>query len=265
MTKKRLVLTDGIRERELQLAGRIVVGRDPSCEISHDDSLLSRRHAEFLTTGDKVMLRDLGSRNGVFVNGERAMERVLEPGDVIQIGPLRASFVVDEAATSVIAEAVDGDRTAVIRRVFTSAQIDAAGELAGVATVEPDDEEEVTRLVPAPRLSTAGEPLEQPYVRYSPPADDEVATVHMRAAEGPRAEASRTPRADAGLFHSILTPVLLLSLLVAGTAAVPVLMGMPMSWMALPIVLALAGSYAVSLAINRRVSDTLSGFDRERT
>jgi predicted component of type VI protein secretion system len=264
MTKKRLVLTDGVRERELQLAGRIVVGRDPSCEISHDDSLLSRRHAEFLTTGDKVMLRDLGSRNGVFVNGERAMERVLEPGDVIQIGPLRARFVLDDAPTSVIAEAVDADRTAVIRKVFTSAQIDAAGKFAGVATAE-SDADEVTRLVPAPRLSTAGEPVEQPYVRYSTPADDEVATVHIRPAERARTEIAPAPRADAGLFHSILTPVLLLSLLVAGTAVLPVLMGMPTSWMALPIVLALAGSYAVSLSINRRVSDTLASFDRERT
>ena len=37
---KKLVLSDGTHERELHLVGRIVVGRDPACEISHDDALL---------------------------------------------------------------------------------------------------------------------------------------------------------------------------------------------------------------------------------
>jgi hypothetical protein len=262
VTNKRLVLTDGTRERELQLAGRIVVGRDPSCEISHDDSLLSRRHAEFLTVGDTVTLRDLGSRLGVFVNGERSMERVLEPGDVVQIGPLRARFVLDDAPTRVIAEAIDGDRTAIIRKVFTAGEI-RTGAVAAVATVEADDEE-VTRLVPAPRFSTAGEAVEQPYFQR-PTQHDESPTLFMRPAEAPRAGHARPLPAEAGLFHSILMPVLLLSMLIAGTAALPMLIGMPIAWMALPVVLALAGSYAVSLSINRRLSETLAAFERERT
>ena len=261
MTNKRLVLTDGTRERELQLAGRIVVGRDPSCEISHDDSLLSRRHAEFLTVGDTVTLRDLGSRLGVFVNGERSMERVLEPGDVVQIGPLRARFVLDDAPTRVIAEAIDGDRTAVIRKVFTAGEM-RTGAVAAVATVEADHEE-VTRLVPAPRLSTAGEAVEQPYFQRSTQHDE--SSLFMRPAEAPRAGRARPRPADAGLFHSILMPVLLLSMLIAGTAALPILAGMRIAWLALPVVLALAGSYAVSLSINRRISETLAAFERERT
>src|SRR5688500_19196336 len=103
-----------MRERELQLVGRIVVGRDPACEISHDDSLLSRRHAEFVTTGAMVTVRDLGSRNGVFVNGTRAAEHMLEPGDIVQIGPLRARFVVEHAPSSIAPEELDAERTAVL-------------------------------------------------------------------------------------------------------------------------------------------------------
>jgi pSer/pThr/pTyr-binding forkhead associated (FHA) protein len=90
LLSRRLVISDGTREREMQLVGRVVVGRDPTCDISHDHSLLSRRHAEFVTTGNDVTVRDLGSRNGVFVNGVKAAERSLSPGDVVQIGPLRA-------------------------------------------------------------------------------------------------------------------------------------------------------------------------------
>jgi FHA domain len=261
--RKKLVITDGIREREMQLAGRIVVGRDPSCEINHDDSLLSRRHAEFLTIGDRVALRDLGSRNGVFVNGDRAMERVLEPGDVVQMGPLRACFVLDDAPTSAFADVIDGDRTAEIPKVFREAEVAANGGSAALATMKADDTE-VTRLVPAPRFSTAGDPVEQPYFR-APARDHEAATIHMRPAEVPRAERSGRLRADAGLFHSILTPVLLLSMLVAATAALPMLMGMPTAWMVVPVVLALAGSYAVALSINRRIAETLAAWERERT
>jgi hypothetical protein len=260
VTKKRLILTDGTRERELQLVGRIVVGRDPLCEISHDDSLLSRRHAEFVTTGDTVTLRDLGSRNGVFVNGERAMEHVLEPGDVIQIGPLRARFVLDDAPTTVVAEAIDGDRTAIIRKVFTTAQVDTDGGFAGVATVDADDDD-VTRLVPAPRLTTAGMPVEQPYVRQS--RDEEPPTLYLRPTEPPRSQRSAA-LPEGALFHTILTPVLLLTLLVAGTAAIPVLMQMPTTWLALPVVVALGGSYAVSLSINRRIAQTFAAIERER-
>jgi len=260
VTNKRLVLTDGIRERELQLAGRIVVGRDPSCEISHDHALLSRRHAEFLTVGDTVTLRDLGSRLGVFVNGERSMERVLEPGDVVQIGPLRARFVLDDTPTRVMVEAVDGDRTAIIRKVFAAGEL-RPDTLAGLARAADDDE--VTRLVPAPRLSTAGEKAEQPY--FQRPAGHDDASSFMRPAETPRAGRAQPPRPDPALFHSILMPVLLLAMLIAGTAALPMLIALPIAWLAVPVVLALAGSYAVSLSIKGRISEALAARERERT
>ena len=51
---KLLVVNDGKRERELLLVERLVVGRDPMCDLSHDDALLSRRHAEFQMIGDEV-------------------------------------------------------------------------------------------------------------------------------------------------------------------------------------------------------------------
>ena len=136
--RRKLLLNDGARERELQLVGRIVVGRDPACEISHDDSLLSRRHAEFVASTDVVKVRDLGSRNGVFVNGTRAVERVLAEGDVIQIGPLRARYVIDRAAAGIAPEEFDGDRTAVIRKVFTGQSSPALADSASSDTDSAD-------------------------------------------------------------------------------------------------------------------------------
>ncbi len=67
--------------------GEFVVGRNASCQLSLDDPLVSRRHAIFNVLTDNVTVEDLGSRNGVSVNGERITGRMLlRPGDRIQIG-----------------------------------------------------------------------------------------------------------------------------------------------------------------------------------
>nr|MDQ3421758.1 FHA domain-containing protein [Acidobacteriota bacterium] len=156
---KKLVLSDGTRERELHLVGRIAVGRDPACEISHDDALLSRRHAEFVTAGNVVKVKDLGSRNGVFVNGARASEQELEPGDVVQIGPLRARFVVDAGPRSISPEALDVDRTAVIRKApAPPPPVPAAVPVhPAVALAFEEVDEDATRLVPARAAESASD------------------------------------------------------------------------------------------------------------
>jgi hypothetical protein len=67
--------------------GEFVVGRNASCQLSLDDPLVSRRHAIFMVLPDAVTVEDLGSRNGVSVNGERIGGRMLlRPGDRVQIG-----------------------------------------------------------------------------------------------------------------------------------------------------------------------------------
>src|SRR3954447_7652111 len=67
--------------------GQFLIGRTPECQLSLDDPLVSRRHAILEIQPDGVFVQDLGSRNGVFVNGERAEIRTrLNEGDVIRIG-----------------------------------------------------------------------------------------------------------------------------------------------------------------------------------
>jgi len=50
--------------------GDFVVGRSSSCHLALDDALVSRRHAVFHVNGGTAVIEDLGSRNGVLVNGE---------------------------------------------------------------------------------------------------------------------------------------------------------------------------------------------------
>jgi hypothetical protein len=198
---RKLVVSDGTRERELQLVGRLVVGRDPTCDITHDHSLLSRRHAEFVSAGGIVVVRDLGSRNGVFVNGAKTAEHSLHPGDVVQIGPLRAQYVVDESPLSIAPEDHDTDRTAVFRGPSTSSgsragsrdrpapepsppPVDVArGGRELIERPPADDDDEATRLItakppaarpaPPPSLDVARDGPERVQGPADPPDDDE--------------------------------------------------------------------------------------------
>jgi FHA domain len=67
--------------------GEFVLGRSTDCQLSLDDPLVSRRHALLVVSQDAVEVEDLGSRNGVLVNGVRIAGRTaLGPGDKVLIG-----------------------------------------------------------------------------------------------------------------------------------------------------------------------------------
>ena len=60
------------------------VGRSPSCNLQIDESHVSHRHAQFRFRGDELRVRDLGSTNGTFVNGDEVLgERSLSGGDIV--------------------------------------------------------------------------------------------------------------------------------------------------------------------------------------
>jgi diguanylate cyclase (GGDEF)-like protein len=64
-----------------------VLGRGERSDVRLDDDGVSRRHAELVRLDDgAVQIRDLGSTNGTFVNGERVAERVLEDDDRVALG-----------------------------------------------------------------------------------------------------------------------------------------------------------------------------------
>jgi hypothetical protein len=62
------------------------IGRDPANTIVLDDPTVSRRHARVELTDEGIVLTDLGSSNGTFVNGARIERAVLKPGDEIVLG-----------------------------------------------------------------------------------------------------------------------------------------------------------------------------------
>lgn len=67
-------------------ARRVVFGRGEECDVRLGDGATSRRHAEVLQDGPIHAVRDLGSTNGVFLNGVRVTDAVLSTGDVLRLG-----------------------------------------------------------------------------------------------------------------------------------------------------------------------------------
>jgi len=68
-------------------AKTIVFGRDPECDQVLDVPSVSWRHACITHAGGSLLLKDLGSTNGTFLNGERVIApQAVKPGDVIHLG-----------------------------------------------------------------------------------------------------------------------------------------------------------------------------------
>ena len=67
-------------------------GRAPGNEIPLPYPSVSSRHCIFILSGPDVLLRDLNSSNGTYVNGEAIGEVILRPGDVIQMGTVQIKF-----------------------------------------------------------------------------------------------------------------------------------------------------------------------------
>ena len=76
--------------RRYQLTGRVtVLGRGSDADVVVDDPGVSRRHAEIRLDDDGAVVRDLGSTNGTFVDGERAGTARLADGSTITVGRTR--------------------------------------------------------------------------------------------------------------------------------------------------------------------------------
>src|SRR3954452_11376787 len=66
----------------------LLIGRHPECDVRIDLPKISRRHCCLALAYDRVLIRDLGSHNGLRVNGRPVEEARLYPGDEVAIGPL---------------------------------------------------------------------------------------------------------------------------------------------------------------------------------
>jgi hypothetical protein len=79
-----------VRERK-----RMSIGRDAKNDVRLASNLVSRFHATIEYVPPEFVIRDMGSENATYVNGQRIKSRNLKEGDNIQIGPYILKFVTD--------------------------------------------------------------------------------------------------------------------------------------------------------------------------
>jgi pSer/pThr/pTyr-binding forkhead associated (FHA) protein len=72
-----------------------VIGRRHDCDLCIPLKTVSRRHCQLNQNNETLKIRDLGSRSGTFLNGNKIDETTVKPGDYIRIGPLTFLLQID--------------------------------------------------------------------------------------------------------------------------------------------------------------------------
>src|SRR5437763_4834231 len=97
MPAQLLALTDGpsiLLDKPI-----LLLGRHPECDIQLNSRKVSRRHCCIAQVRDYLVVRDLGSTNGIRVNGSRVLEGKLQSGDELTIGNFRYQVAWDAVET----------------------------------------------------------------------------------------------------------------------------------------------------------------------
>jgi serine phosphatase RsbU (regulator of sigma subunit) len=131
------------------------LGRGRTCEIAVPDPLMSRRHAEFERHGGSLVVRDLGSRNGILVNGTRIHAPThIKPGDRLQIGGTMIELLGSDTGNLVL---IDSEPSTHSHTVLLDARKLLQQEDAGSKTAM----RHLTALVDASRNLVAHQPEDQ--------------------------------------------------------------------------------------------------------
>jgi pSer/pThr/pTyr-binding forkhead associated (FHA) protein len=88
---------------------RVTLGRGPGVDVLLDDASVSHQHATLELVAAGYRIRDLGSTNGVRVNGVSVAAADLEHGDRLEIGALAFRYVVEARAAQAPIHHVDAD------------------------------------------------------------------------------------------------------------------------------------------------------------
>lgn len=119
------------RRRDFPLtAAKTIIGRRSDCGLRVPTSDVSRRHCELNLLDGDLVVRDLGSVNGTYVNGKRVTEHALKAGDELAVGP--AHFVVQ----------IDG----VPKDVHAPVRVESKAGGAAAGNAPPKGEEEALLL-----------------------------------------------------------------------------------------------------------------------
>lgn len=141
-----LLLTGPQAGRRLEVQGEVTIGRSPSCTIALEDAKVSRKHVELIVEDGQARVRDLGSRNGTQVNGEKLeAESTLLPGDRLQVGDSTIVFEPSARASLSDREAAGEAHASPVEELIPATGAVAGLYHAGVALISATSEAMVLR------------------------------------------------------------------------------------------------------------------------
>src|SRR6266404_4810009 len=112
---KLVVLSAGMTGRTHELkVDKTTIGRVEDNTFQIAEPSVSSHHCELLLRGNEVVVKDLNSTNGTFINGEKVSESVLKSGQVLRLGQIEMRLETDAAAAAPTSKKVD--QTMVMQR-----------------------------------------------------------------------------------------------------------------------------------------------------
>ena len=159
--------------------GEVTVGRSPACNIVADSGAVSKVHVRLERTVDQLVLQDLGSSNGTFVNGAKVMTALLSDGDVILLAgvePYRVRIEMGEVTSGsgvrrrvAAAEAPEGEELPRFSTEWKTRFEWDSGEREAIASLQREWEEKTTQKQPAVKPPAAAAPPASPPRRAPAP------------------------------------------------------------------------------------------------
>jgi len=94
-----VILSEGLTGRTFELkVEKTTVGRVEDNTFQIPETSVSSHHAEILLRGSDIVIKDLNSTNGTFINGEKVSEAVLKPGQILRLGMIEMRLETGEGA-----------------------------------------------------------------------------------------------------------------------------------------------------------------------
>lgn len=127
---KKAFITEDVEE--------LTIGRDPMCEFPIEEYIISRNHAKIAKKWGGIIIQDLNSKNGVFVNNRRVNEEFLHDGDRIALGTIVLMFRnPKEVDIEALGKKMTEERRATEEKKEAAKQIDKKGDVK--ASVDDDE------------------------------------------------------------------------------------------------------------------------------
>lgn len=187
MDAKLVVVGGNAKAKEITLRLPAVVGRGRDATVMLPHPLVSRQHCEIFEANGYLMVRDIGSLNGTFINNERVTEAVLPPGGLLTLGSVTFQAVYEVGGTPAAppiatpansrvpkapVEKVPPKRSTKAKAVqdFDDFQIEANGEPRAARTAK--DESAKKKAVRKEKPPKREKPPKGPPATEPPPEDD---------------------------------------------------------------------------------------------